>query len=177
MKIVLIGYRGSGKTTLGKYLASVLSFPFIDTDHLIESKAQMTISTIFQTEGESGFRLRESVALQEAYLLDNVVIATGGGIILLPQNRLLIRKADLVVYLTAPSHILLERIRNDNHRPPLTSLPLEEEISAMLKQRIPLYEEIADITIDTYHMSLEEATKQILEKVKKEHKCNEFSCS
>ncbi|MCX7881989.1 MAG: shikimate kinase AroL [Brevinematales bacterium] len=176
-KIVLVGYRGSGKTTLGKHLASHLNIPFVDTDHLIESKAGMSIPEIFQKEGEEGFRLRETMALKEALLLNSAVIATGGGIVLRPENRILMRKSDLIVYLVAPLSVLVERIRGDDHRPPLTSLPLEEEVMTTLKQRIPLYEEVADIILDTSRYSVEEATREILKKVKKEEACSEPLCS
>jgi len=177
MKIVLVGYRGSGKTTLGKHLASSLCIPFVDTDHVVESKAGMSIPEIFQKEGESGFRLRETLALKEALLLDNAVIATGGGIVLRPENRLLIRTADLVVYLAAPVSVLVERIRGDTNRPPLTHLPLEEEVMSTLKERLPLYEEVADLSVDTHLYSIEEATREILKRLKKEEPCSEPLCS
>ncbi|MFN4215919.1 MAG: shikimate kinase [Brevinematales bacterium] len=173
MKIVLVGYRGSGKTTLGKHLASSLSVAFVDTDHIVESKAGMSISEIFHKEGESGFRLRETLALKEALLLGNAVIATGGGIILRPENRLMIRTADLVVYLSAPVSVLVERIRGDTNRPPLTDMPLEEEVMATLKERLPLYEEVADLCIDTHLYTIEDATQEIIKRLKKEEPCNE----
>lgn len=176
MKIILIGYRGSGKTTVGKHLALRLNVPFIDTDHLIEHKAGKTISQIFTQEGELGFRQRETLALKEAMQLGDGVISTGGGVLLRPENRLIIRKADLIVYLTAPVHILAERTKNDTNRPPLTNLPHEEEIVVILKERIPLYEAAADITIDTSCHSIEEAANIIFQKVKKDNPCKDSLC-
>ncbi|URA09728.1 shikimate kinase [Thermospira aquatica] len=173
MKIVLIGYRGSGKTTIGKHLATALNVPFIDTDHLIVSQAGMSIPEIFHKEGESGFRLRESRALKEALMLGRGVISTGGGIVLRPENRILIRTADLVVYLTAPVSILAERIRGDKNRPALTNLSLEEEIHTLLKERSPLYEELADLKIDTSTIDVNQAVAIILKKTQRKDLCNE----
>jgi shikimate kinase len=180
MKIALIGYRGSGKSTIGKQLSLALNIPFLDTDHLVESKAGMSIPEIFSREGESGFRLRETIALQEALCIPNVVIATGGGIVTRSENRLLLRKADLVVYLTAPAKILIERTQGDAHRPALTTLSHEKEVLTLLQQRIPLYEELADITIDTSQYSIEGAVQTILQQISRQEKevpCkNSLSC-
>ncbi len=173
MKIVLIGYRGSGKTTLGKNLATALNVPFVDTDHLIVTETGMTIPEIFSREGEAGFRLRETRALKEALMLGRGVISTGGGIILRPENRLVIRTADLVVYLTAPVSVLAERTRGDENRPSLTTLTHEEEILALLKERTPLYEELADLTIDTSITSVEEAVSIIVSKIQRKDLCSE----
>lgn len=147
--LILIGYRGTGKTSLGKRLARRLSRGFTDTDQLVVTAAGRSIPEIFAEEGEAAFRRREAAALAEACRAGGRVIATGGGIVLLEENMSLLRKCGAVVWLTARPEVILSRIAGDANRPALTGLGPLEEIRSMLEIRNPLYAEVAALTVDT----------------------------
>lgn len=148
--LLLIGYRGTGKSTVGKLLADRLGFPFVDADVLLEERAGATIRAIFAEEGEAGFRKRESAILREICQTDQQVIATGGGVILSEANRELIKKSGFVVWLSAEPDILAKRLNADpttqERRPKLAQGGLDE-IREVLERRIPLYRECADCEI------------------------------
>jgi shikimate kinase len=146
--IYLIGMMGAGKTTLGRQLARRLSWPFIDIDHEIQSRAGATIPTIFELEQEAGFRKRETAALEDIAQLRGQVVATGGGIVMAPHNRLLLSQSGFVVYLNVPSAVLVERTRHDRNRPLLQVEDPRARIESLHALRDPLYREIADIILD-----------------------------
>ncbi|WP_298667618.1 shikimate kinase [uncultured Methanofollis sp.] len=147
MKVVLIGYRGTGKTTVGKMIARRLSLPFLDTDALIEERAGMPVPAIFASAGEATFRSLEREVI--AGLADfRGVIATGGGAVLDPENVRVLRKGGTVVLLEASAGEVITRTAGSD-RPPLTGLPPEDEVRALLHRRRPFYLAAADICVRT----------------------------
>jgi shikimate kinase len=164
--LILIGYRATGKTTVGRLIASQLGWDFFDLDEAIEASFGGTIADIFAAEGEPGFRERESLALAEACTRTRCVLSTGGGIILRPANRLLLRSAGTVVWLTAAPETLWDRIRTDPvtaaRRPNLTASGGLPEIRSLLEAREPHYRETADFVVDADHPSPEVAAAAIL---------------
>lgn len=150
--IALIGYRGSGKTTIGRRLADRIKYGFVDTDKVIQQESGCTIIELFDLYGETGFRDRESRAVIHAAGQSSLVIALGGGAILDPANAAAIRKACRVIWLKADAATLWKRIRSDAQsaetRPPLSDLDGIQEVNAILSKREPQYEQSADVTID-----------------------------
>lgn len=153
-RLFLIGPMGAGKTTLGRLLARNLDYDFYDSDRVIEERTGVDIPTIFDYEGESGFREREKNILEELSLLDHVVLATGGGAILLAENRALLSRRGFIVYLKVSIRQQLLRTSRDQSRPLLQTENPKQRLQLLAEQRNPLYESIADFTIDTdrHHM-------------------------
>ncbi len=149
--IFLIGYRGTGKTTVARLLADKLSWQWSDADEVLQHRFGRSIRQIFADEGELGFRDKESAVLEDLAHTDKQVVATGGGIILRPENREKL-KAGKVVWLTAPTEVLWKRLQNDattaDRRPNLTQGG-HAEIEELLKIRLPLYAACADWQVDT----------------------------
>ncbi len=163
MNIYLIGFRGSGKTTLGKILAKELNMNFIDIDKLIEEKENKKISEIFKEKGEEYFRKIEHLTLKEITKQDNQIISTGGGIVILEENRKIIKESGISIYLTTNIETTHKRIQFDNNRPQLTNKDLLEEIKFLIQNRKPYYEELANYTLDTSKYNIEESIKKIKE--------------
>lgn len=148
--VFLVGMMGAGKTTLGKALAKRLGRDFVDTDKLLVERTGVPVSTIFEIEGEEGFRRRESAVLSEAAARgEPCVIATGGGAVLSPANRALMRECGTVVYLRARLENLWERTRHDTTRPLLAAPDPRARLAELLEEREPLYAEAAHFTVDT----------------------------
>jgi shikimate kinase len=165
-KIILVGMMGAGKTTIGKLLSNQLAFNFIDLDRKIEEKSGVKINTIFEIEGEEGFREREYLALKEALAEEKVVISTGGGVLVKDINRSLIQKSEaMVVYLKASLDILLGRLKNDKTRPMLNKDNKLLSLQKLLSEREPFYENLADFIIDTSHLKTNDVLKTITEKM------------
>jgi shikimate kinase len=149
IRLILIGMMGAGKTTVGRELARRLNLRFADCDHELIERTGVSIPIIFEVEGEVGFRQRESRLLAELLGESDIVIATGGGIVLDPGNRALLSEhGTTVIYLNAPPHILWERTQRDRNRPLLQTENPRERIEELYRQRDPLYRAVADIIID-----------------------------
>lgn len=139
---------GSGKTTLGKRLARECGVDFIDLDREIERRTGVTVGTIFEIEGEAGFRSRESQLLTEICDEGKRVVATGGGTVLQPLNRARMQAAGWIVYLHATANLIYSRTRSDRARPLLQVADPMTRIKQLLNQRDPLYREIADLVVE-----------------------------
>ncbi len=163
--VVLIGFMGAGKTSLGKAAARTLHIPFLDTDDMIEQAEGMSINEIFAKKGEAYFREAETRTLQElADRPDRFVLSVGGGMPLREENRPLLRKAGCVIYLNPGIDALEERLRYDTQRPLLRQGEgtLYEKIERILQVRDPLYREAADVMIDNGKESFMETVNRIV---------------
>ncbi len=156
---------GTGKTTIGTQLARVLKFRFIDCDQELESRTGASVSLIFDVEGENGFRERESKLIDELTLLDEVVIATGGGAVLRDENRSHLAERGYVIYLKSAVEALVQRTRLDHTRPLLRTADPAQTLREMMVIRDPLYSEIADCVIDTGELTVKQVIKKIMGKL------------
>ena len=161
--IVLIGFMGSGKTTVGHLVAEKLAWPFVDTDALVVEDAGLSIPDIFATEGEAGFRERESAALARLAGEPPRVIATGGGIVTQPRNAPLLRSLGFVVWLSATEDDIYARVSRNRNRPLLQTADPRQTIRTLLEQRRPLYESFAHLTIETHGLEPEEIAYGVCE--------------
>ncbi|BCX82084.1 shikimate kinase [Methylomarinovum caldicuralii] len=161
--IYLVGPMGAGKTTVGRLLARELEKQFYDSDREIETRTGVDIPTIFEYEGEEGFRRREAEVLHDLVALEDIVLATGGGIILREENRRLLRDHGFVVYLYCPVAKQVERTARDTHRPLLQTADPKKRLTELLAVRAPLYESIADYTINTGECASRQAVKKIIQ--------------
>lgn len=159
--IFLLGLMGAGKTTAGKLLAKRLNKEFYDCDHEIERRTGVTIPVIFELEGEAGFRARESSVVAELTRLKNIVLATGGGVVLSRQNRDLLAANGTVVYLRAPLQDLIERTRHHKNRPLLNTPDPHATLEELYRVRDPLYREIADIVVDTKRQNVMSLVREL----------------
>jgi shikimate kinase len=139
---------GAGKTTVGREFARRHRMRFVDCDHEIEARTGVKVPTIFEIEGETGFRRRESQVIDELTRECNLVIATGGGAVLDPGNRAMLAERGIVVYLNVPTQVLWERTRHDRNRPLLQVANPRERIETLYRERDPLYRAVADIVVD-----------------------------
>ncbi len=153
MLVTLIGYRGTGKSTVARMLADRLHWACVDADDVIESRAGCSIADLFAKSGEVGFRSRERSVMHDLLQRDGIVLSAGGGAVLNPDTRREMRSAGPVIWLTAGVDTILSRISADDssqgRRPRLTDADARHEIEQLLKQREPLYRETADVTVDT----------------------------
>ncbi|MEM7147739.1 MAG: shikimate kinase [Verrucomicrobiota bacterium] len=161
--ITLIGFMGSGKTTIGQELAPSLDFAFIDTDNLIVAQAGKSIPDIFADHGEDHFRDIESQTLAGLAEKSGNVIATGGGIILRPENRSLLQEIGFTVWLDASEDTIFDRVSRNRERPLLHTDNPRETIAQLLEQRRPLYQEAADLVVSTNDLNLDEVIHGISE--------------
>lgn len=162
MNIFLVGPMGVGKTTIGYQIAQILSMNFIDSDQEIEKRAGVSIPTIFEYEGEDGFRQREQNIIAELTQFNNIVLSTGGGVILNADNRKHLQNRGYVIYLHASVDDLLERTAHSQNRPLLQTPNPREKLETLLSQRHPLYTEVANITIETGQKSIPEVIQIVL---------------
>ncbi len=167
MNVVLIGFMGSGKSSVGRIIAKKLGKRFIDMDDVIEDKASMSINDIFAKFGEEHFRDIESeVALMLAED-NNLVISCGGGVILREKNMRALKKNGMVFYLKASPESIYRRVKDDNSRPLLKVKDPLAQIKQLLSVRELLYNQWADIVIDTDSKSLEEVAEEIMKQINK----------
>ena len=159
--IILIGMMGAGKTTIGKSLANYLDKTFIDSDQEIQKRTGVKIPVIFEIEGEIGFRKREADMLKELIKIDNMVLATGGGIILDEENRTSLKKKGTIIYLRATVNDLLHRTRHDKNRPLLQTTDLQNKLTELYDQRDPIYRELAHIVVESGSLSAHQMVKYL----------------
>lgn len=164
--IFLIGLMGAGKSTIGKQLARELDKDFRDSDSEIEKKTGVSIDVIFDIEGEQGFRRRETAMLKQLVERRGIVLATGGGAVLAEENRQLLRDNGLIIYLRATAEHLAGRVRMDRRRPLLQSGDKLAKIRELLTQREPIYQQLADMVIETNNRSIPRVVRQISKMVK-----------
>ncbi len=166
--IVLVGPMGSGKTSVGRRLACVLKRDFFDSDFEIVARTGVAIDHIFDVEGEEGFRNRETSMLADLCEISNIVIATGGGIVIKPENRELLKHNSFVVYLSSSVEQLVNRTARSKSRPLLErSTNREQTIKDILKARESFYQEVADIVIDTTGKKLYAIINEITKSISK----------
>jgi shikimate kinase len=165
VNIVLVGYRGSGKSTVGQIVAQRLGWRFTDTDQVIMEETHKTISEIFSQSGEAGFRRIERKVLESLRKAKNRVISVGGGAVVDPDCSILLKRIGRVVWLRAPAAVLWSRISQDPHtsraRPNLTEGGGLAEVEKILAEREPLYQAVANQVVDTMAMSPEEVAGTI----------------
>lgn len=159
--VFFVGMMGSGKTTVGRLLARRLKRPFLDSDHEVEARCGVSIAVIFDIEGEAGFRARESQVIEELSLKPRVVLATGGGAVLDPQNRRRLAERGTVVYLHASPEDLFLRIGHDRNRPLLATPAPGLKLAQLYARRDPLYREIADCIVETGRQSVNLLVRQL----------------
>jgi shikimate kinase len=163
--IILTGFMGVGKTSVGTRLAKDLDYAFVDTDALIESDQKTTITEIFSSFGEPYFRDVETRIIRQVLEGEDQVISTGGGAVIRDENREAFKRAGLVVCLTAQPEVILERIKHETHRPLLQTADPLVKIRELLGSREKFYNQ-ADLIIDTSHKSVDEAVSEIKDKVR-----------
>lgn len=164
MRIILIGFMGVGKTTIGKIIAKKLKLNFVDMDNYIEKREGKSISKIFEEYGEQHFRELESESLKDLIKIDNIVISTGGGIITTKENSDILKKEKIVIFLDANTQTILNNLYKEIDKRPLlsNSKNVENTISNLLNQRYEKYNSICDIKIDINEKNIEEVVSQIL---------------
>jgi shikimate kinase len=160
--LFLVGPMGSGKSAVGKQLSRLLRRPFYDSDIEIERRTGVDIPYIFEKEGETGFRQRESETLEVLTAMEPIVLATGGGAVLLPENRRLLAERGCVVYLKTSVAQQAERVRQGRARPLLSNVDPAVKLEALIQIRAPLYADIADITVVTDNRRVRHVAEDIL---------------
>jgi len=163
--IFLVGPMGAGKSTVGRQLAKSLGRDFYDSDKEIEKRTGVSISWIFEMEGEAGFRSREQKVLDDLTGLKDIVLATGGGAILAEENRRYLRSRGQVIYLSASVEQLFRRTLKDKNRPLLQTDDPKRQITELLELRDPLYREVADIELRTGEQSISHVVSGLIKKL------------
>lgn len=168
-RIFLVGPMGAGKTTIGRMLAKALHLDFVDADQEIEARCGADIAWIFDVEGEGGFRLREEKIIDELTRRDKLVLATGGGAVLKPENRQCLSARGKVVYLVTTVNQQLERTHRDQKRPLLQNLDdPRQHLTDMMADRDPLYRDVADHIVVTGRRSPRAVVSEIVDLLEKE---------
>ena len=166
MNIFIVGPMGSGKSTVGKIISAELFLDFFDTDDEIEIRTGASIDWIFDLEGESGFRKRESEMLDEMVKRNSIVLSTGGGIVLESANRELLSSRGTVFYLSTPISVQVERTAKDKDRPLLKNGDPEKILSKLHDEREEFYKSVSDHIIETEDKSSQEVASEIIKLVK-----------
>jgi shikimate kinase len=163
--LYLIGPMGAGKSTIGRKLAQTLHMEFRDSDREIEQRTGANIPLIFELEGEAGFRAREKQMIEQLTAMDNLVLATGGGAVLDPENRTRLGQGGHVIYLHASVDQQLQRTGRDQQRPLLQTADPRGRLEQLLADRDPLYREIADVVVNTDGRSVHGVVQEILRRL------------
>ncbi|PCI23279.1 MAG: shikimate kinase AroK [Piscirickettsiaceae bacterium] len=166
--IYLIGPMAAGKSTIGKVLARKLGVSFFDIDQEIIECTGVEIALIFELEGESGFRKRETDKIKRLSQLDNAVIATGGGAVLSKENQVILKNSGKIIYLQCSVNQQLSRTRFDTKRPLLQTENPRERLEQMMIERAPIYESLADITVSTERINSKRVINTIVEQLKRQ---------
>jgi shikimate kinase len=164
-KIFLIGPMGAGKSAVGKQLARSLHLGFVDSDDEVEARTGVDISFIFEKEGEEGFRRRESAAIADLTRRDDIILATGGGAVMLPENRNHLGARGYVVYLYTSVDQQVDRTNRGRERPLLDGGDPRQVLEDLLAVRDPLYREIADLVVDTDGRKVKSVADEIMEAI------------
>jgi shikimate kinase len=178
MNVVLIGYRATGKSTVGKILSAKLKIAFWDTDAMVEKSMAMPIKEIVALHGWDYFRAKEREAIKYLTQKEDCVIATGGGVVLfrenvnlLKQNVDLLKQAGVIIWLNAPLQDIIDRLKKDARngaiRPQFTSGNIIQETIDIMRKRLPLYERAADYIVDTLNKNAEEVAEEIYQYLRK----------
>lgn len=164
MRVILIGFMGVGKTSVGKKLAKILNFDFIDTDYEVEILANKTIPEIFEQYGEKYFRKLENSILEKFVRNEDIVISTGGGIITTKENYNILKNEEMVIFLDASVETIISHLNNEINKRPLLkeSENLNKKIEELLSTRYEKYREVSDILIDINGKNIDEVISQIL---------------
>jgi len=165
--IYLVGPMGVGKSTIGRKLAERFNLTFKDSDHEIEQRTGASIPLIFDIEGEDGFRKREQSVIDDLTLIPQLILATGGGVIINSENRRALKERGLVIYLHASVDTLLERTAFCRNRPLLQTENPRARLEELMEMRHPLYQEVADITIETGDKTILQVVKAIVKRIKR----------
>lgn len=160
--IFLIGPMGAGKSTIGRALAKELKLDFYDSDEVIEERTGADIAWIFDVEGEEGFRRREQKVIEELTQNTNIVLATGGGVIMSPENRNALAARGTVIFLRASLQQQFERTKRDTKRPLLQTDDLEAQLEKLRLEREPFYEELADVSFETDKLTVKAVANNII---------------
>lgn len=167
---------GAGKTTVGRALAKKLDKRFIDSDHEIEARTGASIPLIFEIEGEASFRHREAEVIRDLTAQSDIVLATGGGAILKPENREYLKTRGTVIYLRASVNSILQRTSHDKNRPLLQTANPRERIEQLAKEREPYYLEVADFVVETGRPNVQSLVQNILAQLELAQNANESGC-
>lgn len=165
--LYFVGPTGAGKTTVGKMVARKLRMSFMDIDQAIEKQTGADISLIFDVEGEAGFRARETAMLASTEDMQETVVATGAGIVLAEENRALLQRSGVVVYLATTVDVQLRRLERDKQRPLLQAPDRRERLHEMARIRQPLYQSVADVTLQSGMQRVNKTAHLVLEKLRK----------
>ncbi|KRA76898.1 MULTISPECIES: shikimate kinase [unclassified Lysobacter] len=163
--LILVGPMGAGKSCIGRRLAERYGLRLADADREIEQRTGTTVATIFECEGEAGFRARERATLAELLAADGLLLATGGGAVLDPDSRALLRERGYVVHLQVSVEAQLERLARDRTRPLLARDDREDVLRTLSAQRAPLYADVADLRFDTERMTAAEAADKLADQL------------
>ena len=171
MNVVLIGYRATGKSTVGRILSAKLKIAFWDTDAMVEKSMAMPIKEIVALHGWDFFRAKEKETIKYVTQKEDSVIATGGGVVLDQENVNLLKQAGMIVWINAPIQDIVERLKKDAQnaaiRPQFTSANVAQETVDMMKERLPLYEAAADYIVDTAGKNAKQVAEEIYQYLRK----------
>lgn len=163
--IFLVGPMGAGKSTIGKALAEITNYDLFDSDSEIEKRTGADIAWVFDVEGEEGFRKREAAVIDDLTKMNGIILATGGGTVKLKENRNHLISRGVVVYLETSVEKQFSRTSSDKRRPLLNNPDPKGTLERLLKERDPLYREVADIVVKTDDLTAKEIAKQIIEEM------------